>query len=69
MFSQFDRSKLLTPTQVSEILGKTESTLYHWRKIGWSDGKMGPRFLRLGREIRYSVPDLEEFLKGAYTNV
>ena len=53
------RHKLLTESQVAEILRQKPDTLRKQRKTG-----RGPKFIRLGRDIRYSVPDLEEFLNA-----
>ncbi len=48
---------LLTESETARRLGISVSGLRKWRR-----GGQGPRFIRLGRLIRYSVPDLEEWL-------
>ena len=48
---------LLTESETARRLGISVSGLRKWRREG-----QGPRFIRLGRLIRYSVPDLEEWL-------
>jgi Helix-turn-helix domain len=47
----------LTEAEVSGIMKCTKAALRRWRREG-----RGPRFLRIGRLIRYRVSDLEEFL-------
>ena len=48
---------LLTESETARRLGISVSGLRKWRREG-----QGPHFIRLGRLIRYSVPDLEEWL-------
>ena len=48
--------KLLTQAEVREITGLSDSTLERWRREG-----KGPRFVRIGRSIRYKVSDLKMF--------
>jgi excisionase family DNA binding protein len=50
----------LTETQVAEQLGLSVATLRAWRHRG-----RGPRFLRLGRAVRYLPADLEEFVRAS----
>lgn len=50
-------SQLLTNEQAANYIGFQPSTLNHWRCSG-----RGPRFLRLGRYIRYRTEDLEAWL-------
>lgn len=56
--------RLLTPREVTEILGVSRATLARWR----SDGK-GPPFLKLGDEpnspVRYRASDVRDFLDGS----
>jgi excisionase family DNA binding protein len=50
----------LTETQVAEQLGLSVATLRAWRHRG-----RGPRFLRLGRAVRYLPADLDEFIRAS----
>jgi excisionase family DNA binding protein len=45
--------------QAAEYLGLGVTTLEKWRVIG----NKGPRFVRLGRAIRYRVKDLDAWLE------
>ncbi len=49
---------LLNEGEVAQLLQCTKSALRRWRREG-----RGPRFVRLGRLIRYSPSDLEEFIE------
>lgn len=51
------RQNLLTDDQVAAILGVKPHTLAVWRCKG-----IGPKFIRIGRRIRYPEPGLDEFL-------
>jgi len=54
----------LTTVEAAQYLNLKPSTLEVWRCQG-----RGPRFVRLGRSIRYRVKDLDEFMeKGLRTN-
>ena len=48
---------LLTPSEVSIQLGIAESTLSTWRSLG-----KGPRYVKLGRIIRYQQSDIDDFV-------
>jgi len=50
--------ELLTPTDVSRILGVPEKTLAHWRTQ-----RTGPMFLRVGVNVRYRPDDLEAWIQ------
>ncbi len=50
--------QILTETEVAEILRCTKAALRRWRREG-----RGPRFIRVGRLIRYRLSDVEEFLE------
>lgn len=54
------RTKALTERQVAEQLGLSVATLRAWRHRG-----KGPRFLRLGRSVRYLPSDVEEFVRAS----
>lgn len=47
----------LTTTSAAEYLGMKSGTLEVWRVQG-----RGPRFLKLGRSVRYRAEDLDAFL-------
>lgn len=50
--------RALTEREVSDLLGLSVATLRAWRHRG-----QGPRFLRLGRAVRYLPSDLEDFVR------
>lgn len=50
-------TRALTEREVSTLLGLSVATLRAWRHRG-----QGPRFLRLGRAVRYLPADLERFV-------
>ena len=51
--------QILNETEVSEMLRCTKAALRRWRREG-----RGPRFIRVGRLIRYRLADVEEFLES-----
>lgn len=51
------RTPLATPGEVASYLQKPEKTLAEWRYRG-----IGPRYLSVGRDVRYRWPDVEEWL-------
>jgi len=50
---------LLSTKQAARYLGLAVSTLNKWRCYG-----EGPKFLKLGRAVRYMESDLQAFVKG-----
>jgi excisionase family DNA binding protein len=54
------RPTALTERQVAEQLGLSVATLRAWRHRG-----KGPRFLRLGRSVRYLPSDVDEFVRAS----
>jgi len=50
--------ELLTEGEVATVLQCTKSALRRWRREG-----RGPRYVRVGRLIRYRQPDLELFIE------
>lgn len=50
---------LMTQRQTADYLGKVERTLERWRRDG-----VGPRYLRVGRTIRYRRADVDAWLNG-----
>jgi predicted DNA-binding transcriptional regulator AlpA len=53
-------TRALTEREVSDLLGLSVATLRAWRHRG-----QGPRFLRLGRAVRYLPSDLEDFVRAS----
>jgi hypothetical protein len=56
--------QLLSEDETSKILKCTKAALRRWRRE-----RRGPRFIRLGRLIRYSQSDLEDFVNRSTQNV
>ena len=50
----------LTERQVAEQLGLSVATLRAWRHWG-----KGPRYLRLGRSVRYLPSDVDDFVRAS----
>ncbi len=55
-----DSTRALTECEVAELLGLSVATLRAWRHRG-----KGPRFLRLGRSVRYLPSDLADFVRAS----
>lgn len=53
-------TRALTEREVAEVLGLSVATLRAWRHHG-----KGPRFLRLGRSVRYLPSDLADFVRAS----
>ncbi len=51
--------ELLDTERVAKVCGLSEVTLRKWRITG-----AGPRFVRLGRAVRYRRADLDAYLAG-----
>ncbi len=49
---------LLTETQAAELLAIKTKTLQAWRVRGG-----GPRYVKMGRCVRYRLADLEEYIR------
>lgn len=50
-------SDLLNAKQLAEKLGNSVGTLNYWRYMG-----QGPKFIKIGRNVRYRVSDVEAWL-------
>lgn len=50
---------LMPPNEVGAQVGKTEAALAQWRYLG-----IGPKFIKLGRSVRYRRSDVEAWLDG-----
>jgi hypothetical protein len=46
-----------TETEAARVLGLSVATMRAWRQ-----SRRGPRFVRLGRAIRYTPEDLKQFV-------
>jgi len=55
-----DTTRALTEREVADLLGLSVATLRAWRHRG-----KGPRFLRLGRLVRYLRSDLADFVRAS----
>ena len=55
-----DTARALTEREVADMLGLSVATLRAWRHRG-----RGPRFLRLGRSVRYLSSDLADFVRAS----
>jgi excisionase family DNA binding protein len=49
---------MLTPAEVATILAVPQGTLTTWRQNG-----SGPRWVRVGRHVRYARAELERWLR------
>lgn len=56
------KQNLMSPSEVSAMLGIPEATLYQWTYRG-----IGPRSFRVGRHRRYRVEDVEAWLETRAT--
>jgi predicted DNA-binding transcriptional regulator AlpA len=54
-----DRTPLLTADDVATQLGVPASTLANWRYQG-----LGPRYLRIGRHVRYDPVDVDVWIES-----
>lgn len=52
-------SDLLNPVQLAEKICITVGTLAHWRYTG-----QGPKFIKVGRNVRYRVSDIDAWLNA-----
>ena len=52
--------RALTEREVAELLGLSVATLRAWRHRA-----KGPRFLRLGRSVRYLPSDVADFVRAS----
>jgi excisionase family DNA binding protein len=55
-----DTARALTEREVADMLGLSVATLRAWRHRG-----KGPRFLRLGRSVRYLRSDVADFVRAS----
>ena len=53
------KAVLMTEGETADYLSLSCRTLQAWRVRG-----CGPKFVKVGRSVRYQVSDVQEFLKG-----
>jgi excisionase family DNA binding protein len=53
------RPVLLSPDELGALLGIPVQTLYRWRYL-----QKGPPGFRVGRHVRYSLKDVQEWLES-----
>ena len=59
-FASRSENRTLTDLEVAERLGVSRFTVRSWRLKG-----VGPRFLKLGRAVRYRSQDVDEYERQA----
>ena len=59
-FASTSETRTLTDIQVAERLGVSRFTVRSWRLKG-----VGPRFLKMGRAVRYRAQDVDEYERQA----
>jgi excisionase family DNA binding protein len=55
-FASPSQNRILTDVEVAERLGVSRFTVRSWRLKG-----VGPRFLKMGRAVRYRSEDVDEY--------
>jgi len=55
-FASASQKRILTDVEVAERLGVSRFTVRSWRLKG-----VGPRFLKMGRAVRYRCEDVDEY--------
>ena len=59
-FASPSENRTLTDVEVAERLGVSRFTVRSWRLKG-----VGPRFLKMGRAVRYRSQDVDEYERQA----
>ena len=59
-FASSSENRILTDVEVAERLGVSRFTVRSWRLKG-----VGPRFLKMGRAVRYRSRDVDEYERQA----
>ena len=54
-------TELLTEKDLASMLGIPERSAQHWRYAG-----KGPRYMKLGKHVRYKRSDVEAWLNDQY---
>lgn len=57
--------RLLTPDEVSELLGVPIKTLYRWSYLRRHGEDAGPQYVKVGGHLRYPPSAIRDFLKAA----
>lgn len=52
-----DQDRLLTITEVADLLRKPVATMRYWRHLG-----TGPYSFRIGRDVRYRLSDVHAWI-------
>jgi len=50
-------SELMKPADLGARIEKSQAVLANWRYLG-----RGPKFIKIGKSVRYRVADVEEWL-------
>ena len=59
-FASRSNNRIVTDIEVTERLGVSRFTVRAWRRKG-----IGPRFLKMGRAVRYRSQDVDEYEQQA----
>ncbi len=65
---QTELRPLLGVQEVSDILGVPKATLYQWHSLATRGHSIGPKAFRVGRHLRYSMEDLNAYIKALRDN-
>ncbi len=57
-----DREPLAEPGEVAAYLGIPEQTLAEWRRSDVRTDHRGPRYMKVGRHVRYCWADIDVWL-------
>ncbi len=61
MHSETQHPQLLTTVALAKLLALTPDVVRHWRM----EGGRGPKFLKIGRTVRYSPQDVAAWLEAS----
>ena len=64
MMSTTEDLRTLGTADVAELLGVAERTLMNWRSL-----RNGPRYIKIGRRVRYRPADLKRYLRECTVEV
>jgi predicted DNA-binding transcriptional regulator AlpA len=54
---------LLGVEEVAQLLGMPKATLYRWHSLSTPNTPQGPRAVRVGRYLRYTLEDLRRYIE------
>lgn len=57
--------RLLSPVEVSDLLGVPVKTLYRWSYLRRHGAEAGPECLTVGRHLRYRPQAIRDYLRAA----